>query len=91
MLFHTAKSCSTRRLSVARLIISTEPGIGFRCENEDKNVKILVIENALGIGKNTRRVFNGSVGENYQSKIKKIVNYLYSVSMTNFICVFFHY
>ena len=63
MLFHTAKSCSTRRLSVARLIISTEPGIGFRCENEDKNVKILVIENALGIGKNTRRVFNGSVGE----------------------------
>ena len=35
-------------LSVARLIISTEPGIGFRCENEDKNVKILVIENALG-------------------------------------------
>ena len=60
---HTAKSCSTRRLSVARLIISTEPGIGFRCENEDKNVKILVIENALGIGKNTRRVFNGSVGE----------------------------
>ena len=54
MLFHTAKSCSTRRLSVAKLIISTEPGIGFRCENEDKNVKILVIENALGIGENSQ-------------------------------------